>query len=90
MRVGLGEAVAENGRRDAMDALFSSPRCGLELPAAQIGPWVDALSTGRPVWMVDPRKRDGQGAGAHPRRDRAISGARVGPGADPLVRIGWR
>lgn len=40
------------------DALFSSPRCGLELPAAQIGggraPVAGCVSTGRPVWMVDP------------------------------------
>lgn len=46
---------------DAMrwtDALFSSPRCGLELPAAQIGggraPVAGCVSTGRPAWLVDP------------------------------------
>jgi hypothetical protein len=56
--------------------------------------WVDALPSlagwgGRSGWWT-PGNEMGQGAGAHPRRDRAIRGTRVGPEADPLVRIGWR
>jgi hypothetical protein len=58
------EAVVGKRRRDA---LFSSPRCGLELLLLKLGGRAAvARWLGRPVWMVDPRKRDGAGGWGTP------------------------